>query len=302
MEVVSHTFAGPVCLRVFLKAAGAIDCCHIYIKPLRAHHLTGGLWPSGLYWRVPDQPQVSVRVQTALPQPTVQAVSLPSSFYLGRWSVPMTPMSITPHHFLQKASTCCGSPVRQQPIFQGTFCYEDQILSHLPASAGGHNNICFFCFHAGDIIAPQNEPEKYAGVVERTTGLEAVRGSLCQSKLSAVLEEVHQNTTTFNRQAKNFKYRFLLCFVCWRVTRIHIFLFHLSEYILLAATDGQWKEASKALSTDHPTRKDKIRVSGAVQHPSLWSSFSRNCQRLPVQANIGPAVLLKFKKGTGQSD
>lgn len=36
MEVVSHTFAGPVCLRVFLKAAGAIDCCHIYIKPQRA--------------------------------------------------------------------------------------------------------------------------------------------------------------------------------------------------------------------------------------------------------------------------
>lgn len=75
MEVVSHTFAGLVCLRVFLKAAGAIDCCHIYIKPLRAHHLKGGLWPSGLYWRVPDQPQVSVRVQTAPPQPTVQAVS-----------------------------------------------------------------------------------------------------------------------------------------------------------------------------------------------------------------------------------
>lgn len=47
------------------------------------------------------------------------------------------------------------------------------------------------------------------------------------------------------------------------------FFFHLSEYILVAATDGQWKEASKALSTDHPTRKDKIRVSGAVQHPSL---------------------------------
>lgn len=126
MEVVSHTFAGLVCLRVFLKAAGAIDCCHIYIKPLRAHHLTGGLWPSGLYWRVPDQPQVSVRVQTAPPQPTVQAVSLPSSraFYLGRWSVPMTLMSITPHHSLQKASTSCGSPARQQPIFQGTFYYE----------------------------------------------------------------------------------------------------------------------------------------------------------------------------------
>lgn len=214
MEVVSHTFAGLVCLRVFLKAAGAIDCCHIYIKPLRAHHLTGGLWPSGLYWRVPDQPQVSVRVQTAPPQPTVQAVSLPSSraFYLGRWSVPMTLMSITPHHSLQKASTSCGSPARQQPIFQGTFYYEDQILSHLPASAGGHNSICFFCFRAGDIMAPQNEPEKYAGVVERMTGLEAVRGSLCQSKLSAVLEEVHQNTTTFNRQAKKFKYRFLLCF------------------------------------------------------------------------------------------
>lgn len=214
MEVVSHTFAGLVCLRVFLKAAGAIDCCHIYIKPLRAHHLTGGLWPSGLYWRVPDQPQVSVRVQTAPPQPTVQAVSLPSSraFYLGRWSVPMTPMSITPYHSLQKASTSCGSPARQQPIFQGTFCYEDQILSHLPASAGGHNSICFFCFRASDIMAPQNEPEKYAGVVERMTGLEAVRGSLCQSKLSAVLEEVHQNTTTFNRQAKIFKYRFLLCF------------------------------------------------------------------------------------------
>lgn len=214
MEVVSHTFAGLVCLRVFLKAAGAIDCCHIYIKPLRAHHLTGGLWPSGLYWRVPDQPQVSVRVQTAPPQPTVQAVSLPSSraFYLGRWSVPMTPMSITPHHSLQKASTSCGSPARQQPIFQGTFYYEDQILSHLPASAGGHNSICFFCFRAGDIMAPQNEPEKYAGVVERMAGLEAVRGSLCQSKLSAVLEEVHQNTTTFNRQAKKFKYRFLLCF------------------------------------------------------------------------------------------
>lgn len=214
MEVVSHTFAGLVCLRVFLKAAGAIDCCHIYIKPLRAHHLTGGLWPSGLYWRVPDQPQVSVRVQTAPPQPTVQAVSLPSSraFYLGRWSVPMTLMSITPHHSLQKASTSCGSPARQQPIFQGTFYYEDQILSHLPASAGGHNSICFFCFRAGDIMAPQNEPEKYAGVVERMAGLEAVRGSLCQSKLSAVLEEVHQNTTTFNRQAKKFKYRFLLCF------------------------------------------------------------------------------------------
>lgn len=214
MEVVSHTFAGLVCLRVFLKAAGAIDCCHIYIKPLRAHHLKGGLWPSGLYWRVPDQPQVSVRVQTAPPQPTVQAVSLPSSraFYLGRWSVPMTLMSITPHHSLQKASTSCGSPARQQPIFQGTFYYEDQILSHLPASAGGHNSICFFCFHAGDIMAPQNEPEKYAGVVERMAGLEAVRGSLCQSKLSAVLEEVHQNTTTFNRQAKKFKYRFLLCF------------------------------------------------------------------------------------------
>lgn len=214
MEVVSHTFAGLVCLRVFLKAAGAIDCCHIYIKPLRAHHLTGGLWPSGLYWRVPDQPQVSVRVQTAPPQPTVQAVSLPSSraFYLGRWSVPMTLMSITPHHSLQKASTSCGSPARQQPIFQGTFYYEDQILSHLPASAGGHNSICFFCFRTGDIMAPQNEPEKYAGVVERMAGLEAVRGSLCQSKLSAVLEEVHQNTTTFNRQAKKFKYRFLLCF------------------------------------------------------------------------------------------
>lgn len=214
MEVVSHTFAGLVCLRVFLKAAGAIDCCHIYIKPLRAHHLTGSLWPSGLYWRVPDQPQVSVRVQTAPPQPTVQAVSLPSSraFYLGRWSVPMTLMSITPHHSLQKASTSCGSPARQQPIFQGTFYYEDQILSHLPASAGGHNSICFFCFRAGDIMAPQNEPEKYAGVVERMAGLEAVRGSLCQSKLSAVLEEVHQNTTTFNRQAKKFKYRFLLCF------------------------------------------------------------------------------------------
>lgn len=214
MEVVSHTFAGLVCLRVFLKAACAIDCCHIYIKPLRAHHLTGGLWPSGLYWRVPDQPQVSVRVQTAPPQPTVQAVSLPSSraFYLGRWSVPMTLMSITPHHSLQKASTSCGSPARQQPIFQGTFYYEDQILSHLPASAGGHNSICFFCFRAGDIMAPQNEPEKYAGVVERMAGLEAVRGSLCQSKLSAVLEEVHQNTTTFNRQAKKFKYRFLLCF------------------------------------------------------------------------------------------
>lgn len=214
MEVVSHTFAGLVCLRVFLKAAGAIDCCHIYIKPLRAHHLTGGLWPSGLYWRVPDQPQVSVRVQTAPPQPTVQAVSLPSSraFYLGRWSVPMTLMSITPHHSLQKASTSCGSPARQQPIFQGTFYYEDQILSHLPASAGGHNSICFFCFRAGDIMAPQNEPEKYAGVVERMAGLEAVRGSLCQSKLSAVLEEVHQNTTTFNRQAKKFKYRFLLWF------------------------------------------------------------------------------------------
>lgn len=51
-------------------------------------------------------------------------------------------------------------------------------------------------------MAPQNEPEKYAGVVERTTGLETVRGSLCQSKLSAVLEEVHQNGTTFNRQVK----------------------------------------------------------------------------------------------------
>lgn len=124
----------------------------------------------------------------------------------------MTPMFITPHHSLQKVSTSCGSPARQQPIFQGTFYYEDQILSHLPASAGGHNSICFFCFRAGDIMAPQNEPEKYAGVVERMTGLEAVRGSLCQSKLSAVLEEVHQNTTTFNRQAKNFKYRFLLCF------------------------------------------------------------------------------------------
>lgn len=124
----------------------------------------------------------------------------------------MTLMSITPHHSLQKASTSCGSPARQQPIFQGTFYYEDQILSHLPASAGGHNSICFFCFRAGDIMAPQNEPEKYAGVVERMAGLEAVRGSLCQSKLSAVLEEVHQNTTTFNRQAKKFKYRFLLCF------------------------------------------------------------------------------------------
>lgn len=213
MEVVSHTFAGLVCLRVFLKAAGAIDCCHIYIKPLRAHHLTGGLWPSGLYWRVPDQPQVSVRVQTALPQPTVQAVSQ-STLLKGILSWQMECTHDSNVHYASSLPTKgkykLWEPSASTANIPGHILL--WILSHLPASAGGHNSICFFCFRAGDIMAPQNEPEKYAGVVERMTGLEAVRGSLCQSKLSAVLEEVHQNTTTFNRQAKKFKYRFLLCF------------------------------------------------------------------------------------------
>ena len=56
---------------------------------------------------------------------------------------PVPPTPTPPHHSLQEASTRCGSPVLQQPSFQGTLHYracfwdDEEVPGHLPASTGG---------------------------------------------------------------------------------------------------------------------------------------------------------------------
>ncbi|XP_013869625.1 putative nuclease HARBI1 [Austrofundulus limnaeus] len=171
LEVVSRGFAGLAGHRAFLKAAGAIDGCHIRIKPPSGPdgqcYRNRKLFPSIILQVVCDHQGRFIDTYVGWPGSVHDSRVLrhsplyrqsvyppPGHFILADGGYPclQRPLPlITPY---KTASARCGSPALQQPSFQGTLYYraclwddEDQVQGHLPASAGGAPHLCTSCHH-----------------------------------------------------------------------------------------------------------------------------------------------------------
>ncbi|XP_045916774.1 uncharacterized protein LOC123977823 [Micropterus dolomieu] len=168
LQPISRGFAGLARHRAFFKAAGAIDGCHVRIKPPSGPdgqcYRNRKLFPSIILQAVCEHQGRFIdtyvgwpgsghdsRVLRYSPLYRSSLYPPPGHFILadGGCKDEMPPIPTPPHHSLQEANTRCGSPALQQPSLQGTLHYracfwddEDQVPGHLPASAGGAPHLC----------------------------------------------------------------------------------------------------------------------------------------------------------------
>ncbi|XP_056437328.1 uncharacterized protein LOC130374536 [Gadus chalcogrammus] len=173
LVAVTNGFAGLARHRAFGKAAGAIDGCHVRIKPPSGPdghcYRNRKLFSSIILQAVCDHQGRFLDTYVGWPGSVHDSRVLrhsplyrslyppPGHFILADGGYPLPPTPTTPHHSLQEASVRCGSPALQLASFQGTLHYracfwndEDQVQGHLPASAGGaphlrtsrHNSMC----------------------------------------------------------------------------------------------------------------------------------------------------------------
>ncbi|KAL3970593.1 ryanodine receptor 1 [Sarotherodon galilaeus] len=163
LGVMSHGFAGLARHRAFLKAAGAIDGCHVCIKPPSGHdgqcYRNRKLFLSVILQVVCGHQVCFIDTYVGWPGSVHDSRVLrnsplyrqaryppPGHFILAHGEYP-SPTSTPPHHSLQEA---------------------------IPS-----------CLGAGDVVAPEYEPEDDVPD-EGETGLEAVSGALWQDQLSAL--------------------------------------------------------------------------------------------------------------------
>ncbi|CAI5638201.1 unnamed protein product [Oreochromis niloticus] len=194
LHIVSHGFKELARHRAFLKAAGAIDCCHVRIKP-----------PSG--------PDGSVHDSRALRNSPLyqQAISPPPGHFIladGGYPCLQHPLPlITPykrpvqgvgalrfnsHHsrarcIIERAFGMMKT--RFRAIFLQTQEVHHTFVPHVITACAILHNICL---GVGDVVAPEDEPEDDVQD-EGEAGLEAGSGALWRDRLSAevsALEEV----------------------------------------------------------------------------------------------------------------
>ena len=153
LGAVTRGFAGLARHRAFSKAAGAIDGCHVCIKPPSGPdghcYRNRKLFSSIVLQAVCDHQGRFIDTYVGWPgsvhdSRVLQHSPLYSrSLHPCRRRVPVPPNPSPPHHSVQKTSArCgrCGSPALQRPSFQGTLhnraCFwndEDKVSGNIPA-------------------------------------------------------------------------------------------------------------------------------------------------------------------------
>uniref|UniRef100_I3IZF3 DDE Tnp4 domain-containing protein n=1 Tax=Oreochromis niloticus TaxID=8128 RepID=I3IZF3_ORENI len=199
LDAMSNGFAQLAGHRAFVKAAGAIDCCHVRIKNRK-------LFPSIILQAVCDHQGRFVDTHVGWPG------SVPDSRVLRHSPLYRQARYPPPRHFILADG---GYPCLQHPLplitpykrpVHGTGAqhfnaHHSRARSVIDAGGAPHHpsqviTACAvlhnICIGAGDIVAPDEEPEDDAQD-EGETGVEAVSGAHWRDQLSAevsALEEV----------------------------------------------------------------------------------------------------------------
>ncbi|KAL3972473.1 nuclease HARBI1 [Sarotherodon galilaeus] len=215
LEVVSRGFAGLARHRAFMKAVGAIDGCHIRIKcpsgPDGQCYRNRKLFPSIILQAVCDHRGRFIDTYVGwLGSVHDSRVLRHSPLYNGGYPCLQRPLPlITPYkrpvqgvgaqHFNSHHSRARSIIERAfgmmknrfRAIFLQALEVHHTLVPHVITACAVLHNICL---SAGDIVAPEDEPEgDGAEDDEGEAGLEAVSGALWRDQLSAevsALEEV----------------------------------------------------------------------------------------------------------------
>ncbi|XP_045889960.1 putative nuclease HARBI1 [Micropterus dolomieu] len=220
LQPISRGFAGLARHRAFFKAAGAIDGCHVHVKPPSGPdgqcYRNRKLFPSIILQAVCDHQGRFIDIYVGRPG------SVHDSRVLRYSPLYRSSLYLPPGHFILADG---GYPCLQHPLplitpykrpiqgvgaqrfnshhsrarsiierafgmmktrFRAIFL---QALEVITACAILHN----ICLGAGDIVAPEDEPEEDEAEDEGENGLETVSGAPWRDQLSAevsALEEV----------------------------------------------------------------------------------------------------------------
>ncbi|XP_024866356.1 protein ALP1-like [Kryptolebias marmoratus] len=228
LEVVSHGFAGLARHRAFVKAAGAINGCHIQIKPLSSPdgqcYRNRKLFPSIILQAVCDHRGRFIDTYVGWPGSVHDSRVLrhsplyrqsvyppPGHFILADGGYPclQRPLPlITPYKRPLQGVGAQGFNTRHsrarsiierafgmmktrfRVIFLQALEVHHTFVPHVITACCVLHNICL---SDGDVVALEDEPEEDVAEDEGEAGLEAVSGALWRDQLSAevsALEEV----------------------------------------------------------------------------------------------------------------
>ncbi|XP_017291565.1 putative nuclease HARBI1 [Kryptolebias marmoratus] len=212
LEVVSRGFAGLARHRAFVKAAGAIDGCHIRIKPPSGPdgqcYRNRKLFPSIILQAVCDHRGRFIDTYVGWPgsvhNSRVHFILADGGYPCLQRPLPLiTPYKrplqgvgaqrFNTHHsrarsIIERAFGMMKT--RFRVIFLQALEVHHTFVPHVITACCILHNICL---SAGDVVAPEEEPEEDVAEDEREAGLEAVSGALWRDQLSAevsALEEV----------------------------------------------------------------------------------------------------------------
>uniref|UniRef100_A0A3Q4GAF4 DDE Tnp4 domain-containing protein n=1 Tax=Neolamprologus brichardi TaxID=32507 RepID=A0A3Q4GAF4_NEOBR len=201
LHIVSRGFAELARHRVFLKAAGAIDCCHVRIKPSSGPdgqcYRSRKLVPSIILQAVCDHQGRFIDTYVGWPGSVHDSRVLRNSPLYRQAIYP------PPGHFILADG---GYPCLQHPLplitpykrpVQGVGAL--RFNSHHSRArciiGGGVITVCAIlhniCLGVGDVVAPEDEPEDDAQD-EGETGLEAGSGAPWQDRLSAEVSALEE--------------------------------------------------------------------------------------------------------------